>query len=156
MEEMIFKPLKMEHTFILDYPKQADEVSQSYKSNYRIAPYDYLDGVYGDKNVYTTVRDLLKLDRATYNPLFLSNASRKEMFKPYSNEFKSTRNYGLGFRMVTLENGTTYYFHTGWWHGNTGCYLTLREEEITLIYLSNKYSQAPFKIGQMVPEILNL
>ncbi len=150
-EEMIFKPLKMNHSFIFQYPKQVDTVAQSYKEHYKIAPYEYLDGVYGDKNVYTTARDLLKFDQATYDLNFLSLPSRKEMFTGYSLDRRNRRDYGLGWRLVDFETGEKYFFHTGWWHGNTGCYISLRKERVTLICLSNKYSKRPFQLASLIP-----
>jgi hypothetical protein len=42
----------------------------------------------------------------------------KEAYIPYSNEYKGTKNYGLGIRMINWPNGKNFYYHNGWWHGN--------------------------------------
>ena len=63
MTEMIFKPLGMKDTFVFDYEKDKDHIVPSYKANRVEIGKDYLDEVYGDKNIYSTVRDLLKFDR---------------------------------------------------------------------------------------------
>ncbi len=78
--------------------------------------FEFLDQVYGDKNIYSTPRDLLKFDIATYSDEFLSPEMKKEMFKGYSYETKGQRNYGLGIRMMEFETGQKYFFHNGWWH----------------------------------------
>ena len=75
MEELVFYPLKMKNSFILDYTINTDTISQSYNSKWELQAFNYLDAVHGDKNLYTTARDLLKMDNATYSTLFLSDSS---------------------------------------------------------------------------------
>jgi len=151
MNELIFKPLKMTHSFILDKSYDVDSISQSYNSGMVKQAFDYLDYVYGDKNMYSTARDLLKMDKGTYSTSFLSKSSRKEMFKGYSYEHSGTRNYGLGIRMVELEKKTPYFFHTGWWHGNTGCYATLRGDTVCIVALSNSFDKSVYQIKKLTP-----
>jgi hypothetical protein len=43
---------------------------------------DYLDAIYGDKNIYSTPRDVLKLDRARNNPNFLTPKLNALVYKP--------------------------------------------------------------------------
>ncbi len=155
MNELIFNPLNMTNSFILDKTKNIDSISQSYNSGMVRQAFDYLDYVYGDKNMYSTARDLFKMDKGTYSTNFLSKAMRKEMFKGYSYEHSGTRNYGLGIRMVELENKKPYFFHTGWWHGNTGCYATLRGDTICIIALSNSYDRSVYQIKKMTPHFGN-
>jgi CubicO group peptidase (beta-lactamase class C family) len=151
MRDLIFDPLKMNNSFILDKSYNIDSVSQSYNSGMVKQAFDYLDFVYGDKNMYSTARDLLKMDKGTYSTNFLSKSSRNEMFKGYSYEHSGTRNYGLGIRMVELENKNPYFFHTGWWHGNTGCYATLRGDTVCIIALSNSYDRSVYQIKKLTP-----
>ena len=151
MKELIFEPLKMTNSFILDFSYNRDSISQSYNSNMVKQRFDYLDYVYGDKNMYSTARDLFKMDQATYSKDFLSKSSVKQMFKGYSYEHSGTRNYGLGIRIVELENKDPYFFHTGWWHGNTGCYATLRGDTVCIVALSNSYDRSVYQIKRLTP-----
>lgn len=150
MDRMIFKPLGMKDTFVFDFEKDKDRVSQTYKGNMRLA-YDFLDAVYGDKNIYSTPRDLLKFDLATYSPDFLDKKLFDQVFKGYSYESKGTKNYGLGIRMIEWETGQQFYFHNGWWHGNTSAYITLRKEKVTIIALSNKYTKKTYNVRKLAP-----
>ncbi len=150
MKRMIFDPLGMKDTFVFDLADK-DKVSQSYKGNNVKLAYDFLDAVYGDKNIYSTPRDLLKFDMATYGPDFLDKKLLKQVFKGYSYESKGTKNYGLGIRMVEWETGQQFFFHNGWWHGNTSAYVTLRNEKVTMIALSNKFSRKPYMIRKLAP-----
>ena len=151
MQEMIFKPLGMKDTYVFDYDTDKEKASGSYKGNNMRLAYDFLDAIYGDKNIYSTPRDLLKFDMATYSPDFLKKKLLKQVFKGYSYESKGTKNYGLGFRMIEWETGQTFFFHNGWWHGNTSSYVTLREEKVTIIALSNKFSRKPYMVRKLAP-----
>lgn len=146
MKKLIFEPLGMNNTFVFDYKKGVKNISQSYKGNKIKYAYNYLDGIYGDKNIYSTPRDLLKFDMATYDKTFLNEKLLEEVFKGYSYESKGTRNYGLGIRMFEWENGKKMFYHNGWWHGNTSAYIKLKDEKVTLICISNKYTRCTYKL----------
>ena len=83
---------------------------------------------------------------ATYNPAFLNKKLLKEVFKGYSYESRGTRNYGLGIRMFEWENGKKMFYHNGWWHGNTSAYIKLKDEKVTLICISNKYTRCTYRL----------
>lgn len=147
--EMIFEPLKMEDSFINDGSQNTDSLARSYDSRNKLEPFTNLDGIYGDKNLYTTARDLLKLDKATYSNAFLSDSIKKEMFRGYSYERPGKSNYGLGYRMREDKGKSTLFFHTGWWHGNTGCYASLRKDTICMVIISNHYTKKVFAINRL-------
>ncbi|MDD5149217.1 MAG: serine hydrolase [Flavobacterium sp.] len=149
MKQMIFDPLGMKNTFVMDYDKDRKTVAPSYKGNRVEIGMDFLDAVYGDKNIYSTPRDLLKLDRARSAATFLEPKLLNQVYIGYSNEHKGKRNYGLGIRMTQWETGQTLYYHNGWWHGNTSSYVTLRKENVTIISLSNKFSRNPYNVRKL-------
>ena len=151
MSEMIFKPLGMTHTYVFDDDKDKKTIVPSYKGNGVEIGFDYLDNVYGDKNVFSTVRDLLKFDRARQSPDFLKPELLKQVYTGYSNERKGTKNYGLGIRMINWETGQNFYFHNGWWHGNTSSYITLMKEHVTIIALSNKMTRNTYAVRKLAP-----
>lgn len=149
MKEMIFAPLGMNNTFVFDITKDRGNVAPSYKGNNVEIGVDYLDGVYGDKNIYSTPRDLLKFDKARYAPFFLNPDLLKKVYKGYSYESKGQRNYGLGVRMMEFEKGEPFYYHNGWWHGNTSSFITLRKEKVTIIVLSNKFTKKTYQTKKL-------
>lgn len=146
MKKLIFEPLGMKNTFVFDLKKDGKTASQSYKGNKIKYPHNYLDDIYGDKNIYSTPRDLLKFDMATYNTSFLNKDLLKEIFKGYSYESRGTRNYGLGIRMFEWEDGKKMFYHNGWWHGNTSAYIKLKDEKVTLICISNKFTRCTYRL----------
>jgi len=150
MKEMIFKPLGMTHTYVFDYKKDKETAVPSYKGNMEIAM-DHLDAIYGDKNIYSTPRDILKFDLARTAPTFLNEKLRKEIYQGYSNEHKGTKNYGLGIRMIEWETGQKFYFHNGWWHGNTSSFISLDKENVTIIALSNRFTKNTYAVRKLAP-----
>lgn len=151
MSQIIFKPLGMTNTFVLDFDKDKKNVAPSYKGNKVEIGIDYLDKVYGDKNIYSTPRDLLKFDRARNSPDFLEPALLKQVYTGYSNEHPGRKNYGLGIRMINWETGKNFYFHNGWWHGFTSSYVPLKDENVTIIALSNKFTKSTYAVRKLAP-----
>lgn len=149
VSKLVFEPLGMTHSFIYTPKRKAEKRALSYNSRSQLQEDNYLDLVYGDKNLYTTARDLLRFDKGTYSEAFLSKKIKAELFKGYSYENPGKANYGLGIRMREEKGKTTCYFHTGWWHGNTGCYTTLRKDTICMIVLSNHYTRRVFGINRL-------
>ncbi|MCF8323167.1 MAG: beta-lactamase family protein, partial [Flavobacterium sp.] len=119
MKQIIFYPLGMKDTYVFDYNKDKKTAVPSYKGNRIEIGLDFLDAIYGDKNIYSTPRDLLKFDRARSSASFLNPKLSNQIHIGYSNERKGIKNYGLGIRMINWENGKDLYYHNGWWHGST-------------------------------------
>jgi CubicO group peptidase (beta-lactamase class C family) len=98
----------------------------SYEFNGRRIPLGYLDVVYGDKNIYSTARDLLKWDQALYPSTgFFKPATLDSAYTPYSFEKPGIKNYGLAWRMFVYPNGKKIIYHNGWWHGNRTAFYRL-------------------------------
>ncbi|WP_026707433.1 serine hydrolase domain-containing protein [Flavobacterium frigidarium] len=148
MKELIFEPLNMTNTYVFDYERDKDTAVPSYRNNRKVA-LDYLDAIYGDKNIYSTARDLLKFDQGRNSPLFFNTKLLKEAYIGYSNEHVGKNNYGLGMRMINWPTGQNFYFHNGWWHGNTSSFITLPIEGVTIIALSNKFTRSTYKVRNL-------
>lgn len=151
MKSMIFDPLGMSNTFVYDYAKDKNVITPSYRGNGQKIAFDYLDAVYGDKNIFSTPQDLLKFDMARNTEYFLSPELRCQIYQGCSNEHKGQKNYGLGIRMINWETGQNFYFHNGWWHGNMSSYVTLKKEHVTIIALTNKNSKNVYRVRNLAP-----
>ena len=77
MQQIVFRPLKMKNTFILQEKDMESAAKSFYQRGPRVYPYDRLDLIYGDKNVYTTPRDLLNFSKA----MFAKNFLREDLYK---------------------------------------------------------------------------
>jgi CubicO group peptidase (beta-lactamase class C family) len=98
---------------------------------------EFLDEVYGDKNVYSTVRDMYKWDQALRSGQLFSRNVLDSAYSGYSFEKPGQRNYGLGWRMLMIPNGKKLIYHNGWWHGNRTVFVRMLDEDATIIALSN-------------------
>lgn len=143
MQKMVFEPFGMENTFVYDY-KKPREVSKSYTFRGQLWPESDLDAIYGDKNIYSTPRDLLKLDRAMYADNYLTPELKELMKKGYSNEKKGVKNYGLGIRMMQWDTGEKLLYHNGWWHGNYTTFVHAEQDTLTIVALGNQRNRAVY------------
>lgn len=139
MKDSLFTPLGMTDSYVFSVNDTADYIP-SYKNNnipYRI---EKLDCIYGDKNVYSTVRDLFLWDRALHEGIYVSQASQALAYQPYSFETKSFHNYGLGWRLLNSPTEEIVY-HNGWWHGNNTVFTRYIKDSATIIVLGNRYNR---------------
>ena len=141
MDEMIFQPLEMKNTFVLEKKDLKSVAKSFYQRGPKVYPYDRLDLIYGDKNVYTTPRDLLNFSVALYSNDFLKEDLKAMIFEPYSNEKPGINNYGMGFRMKIFDDATKLTFHNGWWHGTNSVFAHLLDSKVTIIAIGNKFSR---------------
>ena len=124
MRERIFEPCGMTHSYI--YSMRDDTAVSLYRpvevhghDVYRSGPVkaqnDYLNGVMGDKIMFSTVEDLYRYNQALDQALLLPDSLQREAFMPGSPNWKNDENYGFGWRMSKEHPDA--YFHFGWWKG---------------------------------------
>lgn len=147
MQDNFFTPLQMTHTFV---KTQADSASvvYSYKANGGLWTPDFSDGPYGDKNIYSTCRDLLKWDQALYDGKIIRKDLLDSAFTPYSFERPGIKNYGLGWHLLLLPNHKKVIYHNGKWHGFTSAFARLTDEHVTIIMTSNKYNMGVYSMSK--------
>jgi CubicO group peptidase (beta-lactamase class C family) len=98
---------------------------------------EYLNGVTGDKGVYTSIADLAKFDQAITTNLLVSQETMREAFSRGSPKYwRRKDNYGFGWRIKESEDSTA--FHFGWWKGYRAYYIRDNKNSKTLIVLTNK------------------
>lgn len=155
MKEFIFDPLEMEHTFVYDpADEMPDLTTVSYRGNWAVFPNNHTDGVYGDKGIYSTVRDLYKWDQSFYKNTILNNKTIRMAYSGYSYEKSGEKNYGLGWRMLEMENNKII-FHNGWWHGNNTVFYRFIADNFTIIVLGNKYNPKIYGHAKTIYSIVN-
>jgi len=147
----IFDPLEMKNSFVFTMSDSARALPSFFFSG-RQYPFDFLDLVYGDKNVYSTVRDMLKFDQALRSGKLLKPETMQTAYSGYSFEKPGINNYGLGWRMFILKNGKKLIYHNGWWHGNRTAFYRLIDEKVTIIALCNN----DYKKVYMLKKLANI
>ncbi len=150
MEANIFKPAGMKNSFIYHLPP--DSLVNGYR-NAGIPGYDqhgrrlvrvandHLNGVVGDKGMFSTVLDLYHFDLALNHEILLKKETLREAYSPGSPSKRNRKdNYGFGWRIHAESDSAVY--HYGWWKGYRSFFLRDLAHKKTLIVLTNK-SSAP-------------
>jgi CubicO group peptidase (beta-lactamase class C family) len=140
LQGTFFKPFGMNDTYIHTIA-DSSHLAPSYDGFGGLWALDFSDGPYGDKNVYSTPRDLLKWDQAWYNGSVIKQAMYDSATKGYSNERPSMHNYGLGWRILNIPNGKKVVYHHGRWHGFNSVFSRLTDEKVTIIILTNRFNR---------------
>ena len=153
MREQVFEPLGMTHTYIytlrgVDRLKTyVDTEVQGFdmlNKGARRAQDDYLNGVLGDKGMYSTVEDLYRFHLALEYNLLLPDSIQQEAFVPGSPNWKKGENYGFGWRMNDKHPGVLYHF--GWWKGYRSFFIRDIAKRRTLIILTNTDAGVPSEV----------
>jgi CubicO group peptidase (beta-lactamase class C family) len=152
MKQKFFEPLQMKDTYIYTL---ADSLTAtpSFTHDGIYWQYDFLDATYGDKNVYTTPRDLLKWDQSLYTDQVLGKPLLDSAFAPHSFEKPSVHNYGMGWRLQLLPNGKKVVYHFGKWHGSNASFARLIDEKVTIIILGNRFNRGIYNRAQLSYDI---
>lgn len=143
--ENVFKPAGMHHTFV--YSLRNDTILPTWTKGYVQGHHlngrgpsrvqnDYLNGVIGDKMVYSTVDDLLRFGIALDNALLLPDSLQREAYR-HGTEYSKTRTetYGFGWRMMQKYPDCVYHF--GWWKGFRTFFMRDLALNRSLIILTN-------------------
>ncbi len=136
LSEKFFKPLNMEDTYVFT-SATAKTATPSYYKNGKAYDLKFLDFIYGDKNIYTTVKDMMKWDKALRDGKVFSKESLSLAYTPNSALIADQSNYGLGWRILLVPNGKKIIYHNGWWHGNRSVFIRLLDEDALIVILSN-------------------
>ena len=146
VKQRIFDPIGMHDSFVYDMNEDTivsfyvntEVMGHTYRGWRPIrARNEYLNGVTGDKGVYTSIEDLAKFDQAITNNFLVSDSSMQEAFTRGSPKYwRRKDNYGFGWRIKESEDSTA--FHFGWWKGFRAYYIRDMKNSKTLIVLTNK------------------
>ncbi len=146
VKERIFDPVGMDDSFVyhmdddtlVSFYVETEVTGHTYRGWRPIRERnDYLNGVTGDKGIYTSIEDLAKFDQAITANLLVGDSTMREAFTPGSLKYwKRKNNYGFGWRIKESEDSTA--FHFGWWKGYRAYYIRDMESNKTLIVLTNK------------------
>ncbi|MBC8490182.1 MAG: beta-lactamase family protein [Bacteroidetes bacterium] len=146
--ENIFKPLGMDNSFVYNLnndsvlPRIIPVGVPGYKYGGRYARKMgnyYLNGVMGDKGIYSTVEDMFKFDQALNNGILVSLSTLSEAFTRGSPKYwRRKDNYGFGWRIKEDADSTAYHF--GWWKGFRSFYIRDMKNDRVIIALTNTHN----------------
>lgn len=155
LSEYIFKPLEMTDTFVYlsrYKPKKIKNIAMGYvysDSMQRFIVPDslpkykkviYLDGMYGDGMIYSTLADLFKWDRNLYHTKLVNKESMMEIFTPSPLSEGHYYPYGFGWRIQQHDVYGKIVSHEGSWAGFHAIIERYVDHDKTFIALTNSYS----------------
>ena len=145
MREDVFDAVGMNDSYIYDMP--TDTMVSLYLPNCvqgyyvgrrrpRQAQNEYLNGVKGDKIMFSNVEDMYRFKVALDYGLFVPDSLQNEAFSPGSPKYSKRKdNYGFGWRISRKYPGC--YYHYGWWKAYRSFFLIDKTNDRTLIVLTN-------------------
>ena len=159
MQERIFDPLGMEHTFsqpnserlndpdlVHSYVREGDQI-EAYDSD----PFDYL---VGSGSFYTTVEDMALYDQALYTDKLIKQSTLAEAFEPALLNNGIESRYGFGWELGR-NSSERYVAHSGEWLGFSSYYARFPEQRLAVIILTNRTYDLP-GLGDIAFEIADL
>jgi len=152
----IFDPLGMDNSFIA-HPEKIWELSNRTFgfSGRSMVNNDMFDGVFGDKGAYSTVEDMYKFDRALYPGILLKEETLKMAFTNNVFDPRSSKKYGLGFRLREDQNNQKIIYHNGWWHGYRTAFHRRESDNSCVIILSNRLDRCVYAQAKQLFNILD-
>jgi CubicO group peptidase (beta-lactamase class C family) len=142
LQANVFEPSGMTHTVV--YTRDNDDElvlpAVGYNGAYNPTIDIYLNGVVGDKGVYSNVHDMLKFDQALYSGKLLNDTTVNLMMQDHNEQQNNGQNYGFGFRIYPEEETDglgRIVFHTGWWKGFRTYFIRVPHQEKTVVVLSH-------------------
>ena len=146
MRDNVFDASGMGSSFIYDMPTDTlvslylpSNCVQGYyigRRRPRQAQNEYLNGVKGDKIMFSNVEDMYRFKVAVDYGLLVPDSIQAEAFVPGSPKYSKRKdNYGFGWRISRKYPGC--YYHWGWWKAYRSFFLIDKENDRTLIVLTN-------------------
>ena len=158
MKKNIFDPLDMKDSFVLS---SGNENSiENHLDGYRLQRgYRHLkinttvnDAIVGDKNVYSSSKDLLKWTLGLNSGKLLSKESLSLMYSKGETIYGKEIPYGFGLRINTKDQNTIY--HYGKWNGFRTGLTQYQKDDLVVIILEHTSYNSIASLNKKVKKII--
>lgn len=151
VQKRIFDACHMTNSFVIDIKKDSlpENLALGHNNRNRVFEFDYLDGIVGDKGIFSTAQDLYKFDRFLSDCGILNDSLIQLAHSPH-NKIKRSASYGYGWRLRFHPNLGKIVYHTGWWHGNRHVYFKVPGSDYTVIILSNALRGSVYNLTELL------
>ena len=111
-----------------------------------LAKYDRLNGVLGDKGIYSNVEDMLRWANAMFVDYKILPKEWVDLASQRENQLKNgtlpASIYGYGYRIEESPEHGKLVYHGGLWNGFQNLFLYRPSDNVVIIFLSNLYNKA--------------
>ncbi len=140
MKQNVFDRIDMYNTEVYNRETNPEKPFPvvGYTGYRRTADNTYLNGVVGDKGIYSTVEDLFKFNRVLFNYSLIDSSKLYKAYLPAHDELHDHDNYGYGWRINMRSDSTKIVYHTGWWKGFRSYFIRELNTEKCIVVLTNR------------------
>ena len=158
VKKNIFDPLEMNDSFV--FSSENDNTIENQLDGYRLyRGWRHLkinntvnDAIVGDKNVYSSSKDLFKWTLGLNSGKLLSQESLNLMYSKGETVYGRKIPYGFGLRINTKDQNTIY--HYGKWNGFSTGLTQYQEDELVVIILEHTSYNAMASLNKKVKKII--
>lgn len=159
LKQNIFDPLEMNDSFVFSF--QNDSVRKNQLIGYRLhrgwrhlkIKNNVNDAIVGDKNVYSTPKDLFKWIYGLNSGKVLSRESLQQMYARGETKYGRKVPYGFGFRIDKKRENKIY--HYGKWNGFSTALTNYLEEDLVVIVLEHTSYNSLKYLNRKIKKIIN-
>lgn len=139
VKKYIIKPLGLDSTHVYNVTKRplSSYPVWGMRGDHSYIPDHRLNNISGDKSIFLNVYELFIIYKAFKNNKIVSKKYKKLMLEEHSN-VRHNQFYGYGIRKIVLDNGETWYYHNGWWHGFRSYFWFNLKDDKCAILLTNR------------------
>lgn len=161
MQSEIFEPLDMNDSFV--YSFENDEMKEGQLVGYRLyRGWRHIpiggtvnDAITGDKNVYSTSKDLYKWIVGLNNGKLLSKESLDLMYSNGKTVYNREVPYGFGFRLGTSKDKDPIIYHHGKWNGFSTSLTQYPEDDLVVIVLEHTSYNAMTNLNRKIKKLVS-
>jgi CubicO group peptidase (beta-lactamase class C family) len=159
VENNIFKPLQMSNSFVYSFGQDSVRDNQllGYRLNKRRHHVEIRgtvnDGIVGDKNVYSTAKDMLRWTNALNKGWIISKNTLDQMYAKGETRTGRKVPYGFGFRLRETESQKIIY-HDGKWNGFRTSIKQYTDSDLVIILLEHSSYHSPSNLVKNVHTIV--
>lgn len=111
-----------------------------------VAKYDRLNGVLGDKGIYSNVEDMLRWANALFIDYKILPKEWVDLASQRENQLRDGKLpasiYGYGYRIEESPTHGKLVYHGGLWNGFQNLFLYRPSDNVVIVFLSNLYNRA--------------
>ena len=161
MESEIFAPLNMNDSFVYSFENTPEKEGQltGYRlyRGWRHIPIGGTvnDAITGDKNVYSTSKDLYKWIVGLNSGKLLSQTSLDLMYSKGKTVYNREVPYGFGFRLGTSKDKDPIIYHHGKWNGFSTSITQYPEDELVVIVLEHTSYNAMTNLNRKIKKLVS-
>ena len=161
MQSEVFEPLNMDDSFVYSFEnapvKEGQLMGYRLYRGWRHIPIGGTvnDAITGDKNVYSTSKDLYKWILGLNNGKLLSKESMDLMYSKGKTVYNREVPYGFGFRLGTSKDKDPIIYHHGKWNGFSTSLTQYPEDDLVVIVLEHTSYNAMTNLNRNIKKLVS-